>query len=568
MTSRTNVIRRFVLASISSRNSEVCRRRLQGPSLYCFYQSRHTDMSNSYKLDFKDDFNNPEVADRVLIVLEILAAHPEDDIRNLKVPFKDADEMQPYPRPRLNPSMVEIDLKETSQEEEEAKRSIGLSRNDKSGLPAKKRRVDLQEDDSGLASSDSSFCETLITSPSPTQTHFIMSETKLHVHSLLLSHHSQFFRSLFSTSGMKETREKEVKVQVRQGQGQLFKKLIQCVYDPETINKLRLKDLVSIVELSDQYCCDLVMGKCVEKLNRLEITGTETCNEVMEITHLMPETFQAKTKATLRKCRYYLLKTFSPLEKSLANNSSFSQFQNLNFHSLEELLSSSDLIVQSENSVVSCVIRWCETNNSTPEMVQKLLEIIHFDHLTANFLHDVITRNHPVLSQAPDFKEWYLNTLTFHSFPKKRKQSSSNLSPARRTQSLNVKEFELKYSHNDTFKGKVYKVYTGEHDFDLCDGYHFKFEFYFREDCRVFMRLIIPNLRADEVFFEIKLKLRLYINVKGCKTVFFMDRNILYKKKSDMYELFESEQMSETEMQEGISKGFKVAYSVPGNSVL
>ena len=396
----------------------------------------------------------------------------------------------------------------------------------------------------------------------------VVNVTKLCVHSFLLCLHSKFFKSLLCSSGMKETREREVEIHLREGESKIFEKLIQAIYDPNVLLILSREDLFSMLQISDQFCCDMVTNKCVQKLNEIEVNSVEACNQVLGSLIALQRTtalLTDKLRGVPLQCREYLLETFSPLEEKLSSPYVLKQFLELKFVSFQLLMSRKNLVVPTENSILAAVILWARHNNPSISMMEGLLKIIRYEQLSSNYIHDVITPFHPSFILVPSFSQWFLKAIKYHSFSEKRKLATSQTLPARRiSKTVELRRLTLEFSQETTIREGHCRVYNFKEDvIHFWNGYHCQFEFYFRDDGHVFVKLLIPNIRDSEIYFEAEVRFalyyqgsRLYSILDTAKTVCFQRRNGISSRLIDVGSL------TQEVLQFGFQRNFDLEYSL------
>ena len=83
----------------------------------------------------------------------------------------------------------------------------------------------------------------------------------MYVHSVILAAKSDYFACLFSTSGMKETKQQKVKVEVRKGETENMLILLHCFYNKNFINQHSLQTVLNVCPLAMRYCYDGLIDK-------------------------------------------------------------------------------------------------------------------------------------------------------------------------------------------------------------------------------------------------------------------------------------------------------------------
>ena len=147
-----------------------------------------------------------------------------------------------------------------------------------------------------------------------------LSKDTYFVHSFLLSLHSTFFRSLFVSSGMKETTQNTVHLCIETGEALMFRKLLKIMYSSDAVQELSPLELLKIVILADRYCCDLVVDKCIVEISK-EKMNVKDLNHAMEIVFFLKkrDVFKKHVHILEDNCLVILLETFSPLEQKISS---------------------------------------------------------------------------------------------------------------------------------------------------------------------------------------------------------------------------------------------------------
>lgn len=182
-------------------------------------------------------------------------------------------------------------------------------------------------------------------------------------------------------------------------------------------------------------------------------------------------------------------------------------FCHLSLLSFLALLSSPELEVESENSVLACILMWLKYNNTNAVTIQKLMSLVHKEGLCSNFLADVVTSNHPILSRMPTFSAWFIDALRYQSFQNARKTSLGKKTSFRKVLNSNITRFfvcQLKKTEDFKESGRCFKIYTMDKSVFLSNGYFIKMLIYFGQDGDVFLKMFIPNLLGEkgEIFLK------------------------------------------------------------------
>lgn len=63
-------------------------------------------------------------------------------------------------------------------------------------------------------------------------------------------------------------------------------------------------------------------------------------------------------------------------------------------------------------------MRWAEVNETYGGDLKPLTELVRFKAMTINYLHDIVTSEHPIASTVPNFTEMFEEAVFFHAFSK------------------------------------------------------------------------------------------------------------------------------------------------------
>ena len=242
---------------------------------------------------------------------------------------------------------------------------------------------------------------------------------KIYVHSFWLSVQSPFFRSLFYSSGMKESYEKEVHLKISESEKDAYLILIEAMYHGDVLDDKAVDDLLAVLELADKYELKLVFKKCKHILkDRLKTHPFETSIKTFHVIKVKHD--MANVKDLFAILKPILVQEFCPLDENWESD----KFTNLEELCLKHVLSSNDLIVQSENTVFHALMYWMRKNKIEPDNLEEtnnLLAVVRFKLVTADYLYNVI-KNHPVATRMPYFSDLYYGGLTYHALPSDQKK--------------------------------------------------------------------------------------------------------------------------------------------------
>ncbi|XP_028405904.1 BTB/POZ domain-containing protein POB1-like [Dendronephthya gigantea] len=234
--------------------------------------------------------------------------------------------------------------------------------------------------------------------------------SKLFVHSQWLAVQSPYFKALFY-SGMKETFTKEVVMMIYEHELLAHLTLIEAMYKFDVLDGKDHLLISKVLVLAHKYDVRHVIKKC--KYILLSTTPSlEICEFILrEAAHLegMTEIYKIIEK--------FLVKEFTPIDKTWTMD----KFADLSEAALKLLLGSDNLATQSENTIFVALMRWVELNiGSFVEEKPDLLDVVRFQFMSVDFLHDVV-QNHVVASKIPGFSKYLVKGLAYHGFSKIRR---------------------------------------------------------------------------------------------------------------------------------------------------
>jgi hypothetical protein len=240
---------------------------------------------------------------------------------------------------------------------------------------------------------------------------------KIYVHSFWLSVQSPYFRSLFHSSGMKENQEKEVHVKISKSEETAHLLLIEAMYRGDVLDDKTADELLAILELANKYELKFVFKKCkyILQTNPTPFEISTKIMHVIKVKHNMND-----VEDLLGILQPVLVKEFCPLDENWHSD----KFASLSEPCLKYVLSSDELIVQSENTVFHALMYWMEENEIDPASLEEtndLLAVVRFKLVTIDYLYNVI-KNHPIATKMPNFSEFYHGGLTYHALPSEQKK--------------------------------------------------------------------------------------------------------------------------------------------------
>ncbi|KAL8556648.1 hypothetical protein ACS0TY_004192 [Phlomoides rotata] len=206
----------------------------------------------------------------------------------------------------------------------------------------------------------------------------------IHITSLILAARSPFFRKLFS-NGMRESEEKNVKIQIKASEEISFMDLLKYVYSnnlPTAVNAL-----LDLCVIADKFEVSSCLRDCSLSLQTLQMT-CESASRYLELppSLLTSPTFQPLVDAA----KHFLASHFQD----------FDQFKeemlNLPLVGIQAVLSNDDLQVTSESEVFDSVLRWVGYHYPNLEEGQEilkthLLHLVRFPFMTTTELTEVQT---------------------------------------------------------------------------------------------------------------------------------------------------------------------------------
>ncbi|XP_028412731.1 kelch-like protein 7 [Dendronephthya gigantea] len=267
---------------------------------------------------------------------------------------------------------------------------------------------------------------------------------KLHVHSFWLAIQSAYFRSLFCSSGMKESREKEVHMKISESEENAYLILLEALYRNDVLNDKSVDELLGVIELAHKYNLEFVFKQC-KHLLQTSVTTFDVSTKVMDVIKVKHN--MNDVEDVLSTLLPVLVEEFSPLDENWHSK----KFTNLSEACLKYILSSDDLVVQSENTVFHALMYWMETNEVDParlESPEDLLAVVRFKLVTIDYLYNVI-KNHPIATQMRNFSEYYHGGLTYHALPPEQKKLFESRPVPRKTTKGLIVQYKFVVTEED-----------------------------------------------------------------------------------------------------------------------
>ncbi|EDO31093.1 predicted protein [Nematostella vectensis] len=249
----------------------------------------------------------------------------------------------------------------------------------------------------------------------------VVREYEIHVHSFWLALNSSYFRGLFFSSGMKETRNKKVSINVTEDMSAMFMILIESLYRPDVVINKSVDDLLILMRLSLIYDADSTLKCCQRLLSTAELS-IPICDKAL---NMQEHERLSEMDEFIKRCEQHLVEAFSPLDYQWTREEFFS----LSATALKSVLGSNELCVSSENTVFLALMRWAEMNEVLDEGLEPLLNHVCFKAMTINYLHDVVTSAHPIASTVEKFPLLFEEAVFFHAFSKERQAEEGDYEP-------------------------------------------------------------------------------------------------------------------------------------------
>lgn len=238
--------------------------------------------------------------------------------------------------------------------------------------------------------------------------------TQLHVSSVLLAAHSEYFMRLFC-NGMSESRSEVVVIHVTEEEKLGLQNLIEYMYTGHLREPLNAETTVMLLCLADRFAISSCMEPLVEHFKRFPST-LHDCLLVLGL----PETLKSNitVQPVVEHCRSYLSQQF------LDVCAKKSEFLSLSLEGVKVVLDSELLNVQYEEEVFQYLLDWLETNchslDSRICAAEEIAEVVRFPWLTGEFLEDVVS-NSPLM-QSPSCQALVMEAVKFKSFTHARQQ--------------------------------------------------------------------------------------------------------------------------------------------------
>jgi len=382
--------------------------------------------------------------------------------------------------------------------------------------PAKSSNTEESENDQQQGSKCN---EVLIDPVAPKRTYTLetklLRETKVYVHSILLAAKSNFFKCLFSTSGMRETNQHEVKIEVGRNETNTMLIMLRCFYNQNCINDQPLDTVVSVCYMAMKYCFDGLIDKCLDVFASRAgyVTEIEDFNRInVMVNKIKVDLQQHKVKCThvLTKCYDFIITTFKKLDECfesvpcklfqirletmnlfispIVQRSLCTEHGNLFLYAMQRWVRNHvtrfNLQVETEGNV--------QMRRDTLAFVEKLLKSVKLTNVTSDFLTNVMSYDISPFNIWEGYGEWYTRVLQNHIY---------NFHTNRNAQSVKVypvlsRQRELKYTRQEK-NADIFSMAPV-----ILNGFEIGIYLRIREDRKVHMLCKCKNLLVNKLGFD------------------------------------------------------------------
>ncbi|XP_024522144.1 BTB/POZ domain-containing protein At2g46260-like [Selaginella moellendorffii] len=207
---------------------------------------------------------------------------------------------------------------------------------------------------------------------------------KLHVSSMLLAAHSDYFMKLYS-NGMSESSTGVATVKVTEEERRGLLHLIQYMYTGRLMEPPDADSTIILLTLADRFAISSCMKPLADVLNKFP-SSLSDCLLILGL----PESLKSDKALhpVVEQCRSYLAQQFQsiPAKKS--------QFFALNMEGVKIVLDSDTLAVSYEEEVFHFLLEWLEANfrslDDKLHAAEQIGGVIRFPWMTGDFLVDVV----------------------------------------------------------------------------------------------------------------------------------------------------------------------------------
>ena len=297
----------------------------------------------------------------------------------------------------------------------------------------------------------------------------VLRESRVYVHSIILAAKSEFFKCLFSTSGMKEINQQEVKLEVGRNETETMLTMLRCFYNRNHINTQTLESVVSVCYMAMKYCFDGLIDRTLDVFAARagQINDVDELNRIsIAVDRINTDYTQHKDKCKLVQSKFheFVVKTFHKLDECLEATpcklfevrleamglfltstvrQHFSNdkrgFGNLFLYAMQRWVrnhvSKNNLNLNDESSI--------QLKKDTITFIEKLLKSVSLTYITPDFLTNVMNHEICVFDIWPGYKSWYIRALQYHIHEK------SSRSTVVKNYPLVVRKKELRYTRQE-----------------------------------------------------------------------------------------------------------------------
>lgn len=241
-----------------------------------------------------------------------------------------------------------------------------------------------------------------------------MDRLQLHVSSVILAAHSDYFMRLFC-NGMSESRSEIAVVQVTEEERAGLRDLIEYMYTGLLREPSNAETAIMLLCLADRFA----ISSCMEPLVDAFIKFPNTLHDCLLVLGL-PQTLKSNktVEPVVEHCCNYLSQQFPDVSAKKA------EFLSLSLEGVKVVLDSESLNVQYEEEVFQFLLDWLEINyhdlGSQSRAAEEIAEVVRFPWLTGDFLEDVVA-NSPLM-QSRACQALITEAVKFRSFTQARQQ--------------------------------------------------------------------------------------------------------------------------------------------------
>eukprot|EP01018_Ginkgo_biloba_P019076 Gb_40761 [translate_table: standard] len=236
----------------------------------------------------------------------------------------------------------------------------------------------------------------------------------MHVSSVILSAHSNYFMRLFS-NGMSESSTRTITIKVTEEEKQGLYNLLEYMYTGRLREPSDTENTITLLCLADRFA----ISSCMESLADILKRFPSTLNDCLLILGL-PESLKSDKamQPLVEHYRNYLSQQFSDISAKK------SDFLSLSIEGVKVVLDSETLIVSYEEEVFYYLLDWLEANcQNTEEKIhaaEEIAGVVRFPWMTGDFLVDVVLLSPYMQSDACQLV--VMDAIKFKSFTHSRQQ--------------------------------------------------------------------------------------------------------------------------------------------------